>query len=617
MRRLLAGAVVAALLPLVACSSGPKPEPTARAYLSAWAAGDLAGAGRLTDAPAAATAALTQVRTALAVTGGRFRLGAAKTDKGRASASYAATLALRGIGDWAYDGTLALRKADGRWRVHWTPMDVHPRLAAGQRLGRTRQLLRRAPLVDRTGRPLVTPTEVVTVSILPSALRHRAGTLALLARTLRVDATRVGGLLDKAKPDQLVPVIPLRRSAYDRVRAAIHDVPGLRFPVTTKLLAPTPTYARAVLGRTGEATADALKAAGPPYQVGDELGLSGLQAAYQRQLAGTPGGSIVVRDAAGTIAATLHEFPGMPGSPVRTTLDRQVQDAAEKALGSMTTPAALVAVRPSDGSVLAAANRPGDSVFDRALAGHYPPGSTFKIVTTAALLGRGLRLDDAVRCPPSVTVDGKTFRNFEGEAGGSLPFRRDFAISCNTAFVGLSARLGTTTLADTAKRFGVGAGWSLPIAAYDGSVPAPGSAVELAADAIGQGRVSVSPLGMAMAAGAVRSGSWRPPVLVTDPSQPASTAAPARIAAAPQLRELMRLVVTSGTAAGAFRAYGGKPVSGKTGTAEYGTGTSPRTHAWFVGFRGDLAYAVVVEGGGVGGRVAAPLAVKFLRALGP
>ena len=82
---------------------------------------------------------------------------------------------------------------------------------------------------------------------------------------------------------------------------------------------------------------------------------------------------------------------------------------------------------------------------------------------------------------------------------------------------------------------------------------------------------------------------------------------------APTLREFMRLVVTSGTGTAANVA--GEPVYGKTGTAEFGTRQPPQTHAWFVGFRGDLAFAVLVEGGGFGGEVAAPLAARFLRAL--
>lgn len=614
MRRAIAVLAAAAALPIAACSSGPQPDPVARDFVTAWEKADLRGAAQLTDAPAAASAGLAATGNALAVTGRRLRIGEIKRRGNRAAAAYDATLTLRGLGEWRYQGRIPLRKRGGRWRVHWTTGVIHPDLEAGQRLGRTRELGPRATILDGAGAPLLRPTDVVTVSILPAALRDRASTLAVLRRELGVDPARVSALLKRAPANQLVPVIPLRRPDYDRVRSAIHDLPGLRFPTSMQLLAPTRTFARAVLGRVGPATAEALGVAGPAYLASDDVGLSGLQAAFQRRLAGTPAGSVVVRDASGQVVTTLHTFPGTPGQSLRSTLDRRIQTAAEATLAGVTKPAALVAVRPSDGAILATANAPADSSFDRALAGHYAPGSTFKVVTAAALLDSGVRLDTPTSCPPTLSVEGKRFHNFEGETAGRIPFARAFAISCNTAFVGLAERLGDTALPTAARGLGIGAGWSLPITSYDGSVPPPASPVAKVADAIGQGRVSVSPLSMALVAGAVQSGGWRPPVLVTDPAPPPSASA-SPLAVAPALRTLMRSVVASGTAAGAFAAYSGPAVSGKTGTAEFGTGSQLPTHAWFIGFRGDLAFAVVVEGGGVGGRVAAPLAVSFLSRL--
>jgi cell division protein FtsI/penicillin-binding protein 2 len=121
---------------------------------------------------------------------------------------------------------------------------------------------------------------------------------------------------------------------------------------------------------------------------------------------------------------------------------------------------------------------------------------------------------------------------------------------------------------------------------------------------------------MALAAGAIDSGSWHAPVLVTDPAgqRSGSTSAALPPGIDTTLRQLMRLVVTSGT--GTAANLPGAPVYGKTGTAEYGTGTPPPTHAWFVGFRGDIAFAVIVEGGGIGGQAAAPIAAKFLKLSG-
>jgi len=323
---------------------------------------------------------------------------------------------------------------------------------------------------------------------------------------------------------------------------------------------------------------------------------------------------VVIEDVIGTAKQTLATFPPHPGSDVATTLDPRVQLAAEAALEHEQRAAALVAVRASDGAVLAVANTPDATSYDRALEGHYPPGSTFKVVTTYALLGHGVTPSTPVACPPTINVGGRDFRNFEGEAQSSPTFATDFAISCNTAFIGASHRLSPKEFTDAAHGLGVGNGWSLPLPAFSGSVPPPADPVGLAASSIGQGSVSVSPLAMAMVAAAVDAGREHVPTLVTDPKQSATPidGDPLDPHRASTLRALMLRVVQSGTAAHACLPAG---THGKTGTAEFGTGPHPQTHAWFIGWRGDVAFAVLVEGGGVGGEVAAPIAARFLRGL--
>jgi cell division protein FtsI/penicillin-binding protein 2 len=154
---------------------------------------------------------------------------------------------------------------------------------------------------------------------------------------------------------------------------------------------------------------------------------------------------------------------------------------------------------------------------------------------------------------------------------------------------------------------------ALPLAALGGSVPDPTGATERAAATIGQGKVTASPLTMAAVAGAVGAGTWNPSKLVLDPApEPGEAARPLDPSIAEPLRSLMGDVVANGT--GTEAAVSGRQVSGKTGTAEFGDGENPPTHAWFVGFSGDLAFSVLIEGGGVGGRVAAPVASQFLRA---
>ncbi len=143
-------------------------------------------------------------------------------------------------------------------------------------------------------------------------------------------------------------------------------------------------------------------------------------------------------------------------------------------------------------------------------------------------------------------------------------------------------------------------------------MPKPTSEAELAAESFGQGRITASPLVMASVAAAVADGTWRPPTLVPTLKQKAQPQQlPEEVAR--NLRTMMAAVVSKGTAKGAGLPKG---TAGKTGTAEFGTGPKLDSHAWFIGFRGEVAFAVVVEAGGMGGAVAAPVAAGFLRALG-
>jgi cell division protein FtsI/penicillin-binding protein 2 len=437
----------------------------------------------------------------------------------------------------------------------------------------------------------------------------------VLARTVAaqtsVSATTVLNLLRRnaGRPTLFVPIVTLREAAYKKAKPVLYPVPGLVFQRKSQQLTPTPTYARQVLGRVGEATAEDLKRLGPGYLRGDQVGQTGLERAYERELAGRPSGTVsLVRDGHEEVVVRL---PGVRPEALRSTLDRKTQNAAEAALGGMVQPAALVAVSVRTGRVLAVANRPTTQAFNRGVLGRYPPGSTFKVVTAAALLAAGRTPTSALSCPPTLKVSGRTFRNSEGERLGRVPLSTAFALSCNTAFIGAARVLAQAKLLDMAHRFGFGATGG---AGAGGQLPKPKDSVEYVADAIGQGRVTASPLHMATVAATAASGQWRAPAIVigVPGSKPTQVAAVPRSVIA-SLRALMRAVVTGGT--GVAANVPGAPVHGKTGTAEFGGGSPPKTHAWFIGFRGDVAFAVLVEAGGVGGRVAAPIAARFLRAL--
>jgi cell division protein FtsI/penicillin-binding protein 2 len=587
-----------------------------RSYLTAWARGDLAGAAARTDRPADAQRALTEVRDRLGVTKVSTDPGElSRAEGGDRSLAYQATLTVAGLGEWAYAGRLPLPEPTGEdpWRVAFSPAAVHPRLTADTRLGRARSLPPRAPILDRDGGELMAPRPVVDVGVEARRLSAPAVAYAALAG-VGVDPGGLARRVATARPDEFVLAITLRAADFVRAEQRLRAAPGLVFREGMATLAPTPTFGRALLGAVRPATKETLASAGPLAAASDRVGAGGLQQAYERQLAGTPSGEVrLVSRADGTNRGVLHTFRGTPGRPLRTTLSTSMQTTAEAALARVPTPAAVVAVRPSSGEVLAVANAPPSSSYDRSLVGRYPPGSTFKVVTAAALLESGLRPDATVPCPGTITVEGKRFENYDGlRPLGAATFRAAFLHSCNTAFIGASGDLPDAAIPRAAAELGVGGSWAIGIDAFSGSVPAPGGAVDKAAAAIGQGRVLTSPLAMAMVAAGVASGTPRAPALLP-------AAAPSRVlgkldpAVAGTLRTFMTQTVTSGTAT--VLRLPGAAVGAKTGTAEYGSTDPPRKHAWMIGFRGDLAFAVLVEDGRSGSETAGPIARQFLSAV--
>ena len=176
------------------------------------------------------------------------------------------------------------------------------------------------------------------------------------------------------------------------------------------------------------------------------------------------------------------------------------------------------------------------------------------------------------------------------------------------------AKLGDGRLAEVAGGFGFGSAITPGVPAVKAEFPAPKDDTDLASASIGQGRVLASPLNMASVAAAIADGAWRPPRLVAQELMPDRTLQPRPLedGVVRALRELMPAVVTDGTAHAVKFPSG---TAGKTGTAEYGSGKEPPAHSWFIGYRGDLAFAVIVEGGGAGSAVAAPIAARFLSAL--
>ncbi|MEU2266613.1 penicillin-binding transpeptidase domain-containing protein [Streptomyces olindensis] len=344
--------------------------------------------------------------------------------------------------------------------------------------------------------------------------------------------------------------------------------------------------------------------------------LDALRDKYGKEAGGTPGIELVVRHAGGSAPDTplLTLAKGKPGK-LTTTISPSAQAAAEQAVKRFAQ-SSVVAVKPSTGEVLAVANHRTDG-FNAAFQGEAAPGSTMKIITAAMLIDNGVTsMNGPAPCPDTAVWQGQTFKNLTGmEPNENATLANSFMRSCNTAFIKLidEKPLTDASLTQEAEQhFGLGQdNWKTGIGSFDGSVPAV-SGPDRAAGAIGQGQVQMSPLNMASVTATAITGAFRQPYLVSPEldGRPLARAEGLKASTAAQLKQMMRLNATQGTAQQAMAGLGGD-IGAKTGSAE--VDGNAKSNSWFTGFRNDVAAAAMTEQGGHGGDAAGPIVAAVLR----
>jgi hypothetical protein len=580
MRRLLVVAL-AVMVVVSGCGlfgSKPTASDAANRYVAAFTTGDTTTAAAATDNKDAAKQLLDRVRTAVKPTATKAVVDQVRDGQDSATASITTTWTLDKGRTWSYPGTLELRKTGDNWLVHWAPSVVHPDLAPNQTIAVREQASDPAPVVDRDGAPVLSAAQVIAVQVDRAKTPDLNAVATSLANALsgRVAGLTAQDIVDgatKAPAGQAYTVATLRDQDYQQVKPQIYDLPGVRFTAQNRLIPQDKAFAPQFLPGIRDAAADTIN--------------------------GTPGWRVVLLDPSGTEAKVLHEEAAKPGSTVTTTLSTGIQQAAQNAVNSVPQHAVLVAIQPSTGEILAVAQNPqADADGPIAFTGRYPPGSTFKIITATAAQQTGVANPDTMLpCPGTTTIQGRVVPNENQFDLGVIPMHKAFAQSCNTTFSQLATQLPADGLTNTAKQLGIGVDFTMPGATtVTGSVPAASNVVERAEDGFGQGKVLVSPLGMALVAATVERGTLPAPVLIrgrdtTSDSTPEPVAGPALDGT----RTMMREVVTSGTA----RAIAGLPgdIRGKTGTAEFNE-DNKSAHGWFVGYRGDLAFAMLLVDGG-------------------
>ena len=621
-----AGVLVVGLL--AACDAGgddtdgPDPADTAEALGTALASGEFTEV-EFTDVTAdAVSTQYTQLVEGMGEVTPSVEVGEV-TESGGSGESATAALAWTwplGEQEWAYAAEAPMRKVDDTWQVVWSPALVEPSLTKDEVLDATSITPQRGAIVGARGQALVVERSVARYGIDRSRVpKARAGESARQLATLAgIDVAPYVKQVEAAGDKAFVEAITYRIEEVPPAFArAFDDIPGA-VAVADKLpLAPTREFAAPILGTVGEVTAEMIEKDPDRYQAGDVAGLSGLQARYDDQLRGTPG---VVVDAVSGDDEERELFREEPaaGQPLKLTLDMRRQLAAEQLLADVGPASALVAIRPSNGDILVAANGPGNDGYNMATFGQLAPGSTFKSVSSLALLRNGLTPDSVLPCTNRIVVDGKAFENYDDYPSGGvgrIPLRTAVANSCNTAIISQADRLPDDALADAAASLGMGVDHDAGFPAYFGSVEPPESATGKAADMIGQGTILASPMVMATVAASIQSGTTVLPRLVrTWETEPADVPALTR-AEAGQLQGMLRGVVTSGS--GSFLAdVPGPPVIAKTGTAEFEKNGEIRTHAWMIAAQGDLAVAVFVDEGESGSGTAGPILESFLREAG-
>ncbi len=344
------------------------------------------------------------------------------------------------------------------------------------------------------------------------------------------------------------------------------------------------------------------------YPPDAKVGQDGLERAFQTQLAGTPGGSLL---AGHRILA--HVAP-KPGNDVTTTIVPALERAAIDALGGRL--GGMVAMDPRTGGLLALAGI--------AFSDAQPPGSTMKIITSTAALDAGIvKLGTVFPYSTQAVLDGYTLHNAGGEdCGGTL--LNAFAVSCNSVFAPLGARVGGKRLLAMADRFGFNQTPTIPGAAESSIPPASlGSDLEVGSSAIGQGQVLATPLEMTDAAATIAMGGRRPLPTLQAHLPPRFVHVTSHHVAG-EMQRMMVAVVQFGT--GTSAAISGVTVAGKTGTAELQSTTTSNgqsvpnanqlTDAWFVGYAPVGAPRIVAgalfPNQGAGGATAAPAVREVL-----
>jgi hypothetical protein len=582
----LIAAAVVVTGPLAACTPRPEgPGPVAEQFFAALGGGHTGAAAALSDRPEDARAAMNSAWAGLQAEHLDAQILGSSYTEDTGTVNYRYTWRLPKNRTWTYDGRLSMVREEGRWQVRWTPAGLHPKLGEHQTFALRSAPPRRASVNEVGGTDILKPGYLYHYALNAS----QAGAQLMSTSRAVVDALRpFDDTLDAQRLAEQssasaspVDLITLRPDDNNRVAPAIGQLPGVVVTPQPDLLPTDDGFAPALVAQ--------------------------VKKSVMAQLDGDAGWRVVGVNQNGVEVGILNEVPGTPAPSVSITLDRAVQNAAQSAVNGVGKQAMIVVIRPSSGAILAIAqNAAADMQGPLATTGLFPPGSTFKIVTAGAAIARDIATPNTMLgCPGTIDIGHRTIPNYGGFDLGVVPMSRAFASSCNTTFAELASRMPPTGLSVAAAQYGIGPDYNVAgVTTVSGSVPPTVNLAERTEDGFGQGKVLVTPFGMALAAATVAAGKTPVPQLILGrPTEITGDHTDITPQMLDGLRPMMRLVVTNGTAKDIA---GSGEVHGKTGEAEFEGGS----HSWFAGYRGDMAFAALIVGGG-----SSEYAVRMIRGM--
>lgn len=521
------------------------------------------------------------------------------------------------------------------WKIHWLDQLPLPKYGTEATYDRRRLYPERGNIYDRSGELLAGGGSVINIGIEPGKvenpeLLHETFSKELgLSEEYLVGEYQATGIQDH----WFVPVATVSESEFAELDPILRPIPGVFFKRQDSRVYPFDNTVSHITGYVGEVTEEMMNYYPErDYQPGDQAGRSGLEIGLEEILRGSLGYQFYVEK--NGERELLREIDPKDGENINISLDIALQQEAVDLIEGLK--ASFVILDANSGEIIVLASRPGFDpnefvkgisssrwsqlttdpdrpLFNRATQGRYPPGSTFKVLTAAAALNEGIyNLDSEFNDEGQLTVEGNIIRNFEGEVFGGHNLEEAIIKSINTTMAKVGLELGAENLENYFNRLGLSSSPDLGLPLQAGQIGNPGrSQVGLAWSAIGQDQVLMTPLHMAKMFTPFANQGYIPEIILNLQNDSDEKEQVLSEETVNNLRAALRKVVTEGT--GQAVNLEGFNIYGKTGTAEI-AGRNP--HAWFAGFiedfqDRDLAFALLVEEGGVGGRVAAPLVRDF------